>query len=139
MSSWFRHRPSYVDRAWAKSKVQHDRIPVLRELPLPAIAIIALLIVVNLAVWTACGIVLVSFLFDSLCSDKSPLIPDAELPYVRERQDHASQYLSHQSLVLLLPLLYYHGRWDFAMPLMRTTFRYSHPFSSALVKLTISV
>lgn len=36
----------------------HSRIPYLRKLPLPAILIILLLIVVNLIVWAACGIVL---------------------------------------------------------------------------------
>lgn len=37
----------------------HSRIPYLRRLPFPAIAIILTLIMVNLLVWAAVGIVLV--------------------------------------------------------------------------------
>ncbi|GAB7363746.1 hypothetical protein MBLNU230_g4314t1 [Neophaeotheca triangularis] len=42
----------------AKAKEYHERTPLLRKLPGAAIAIIALLIVVNILVWIACGIVL---------------------------------------------------------------------------------
>ena len=37
---------------------QHDRVPGVRRVPVPAIGIIALLVLVNLAVWAAVGIVL---------------------------------------------------------------------------------
>lgn len=38
----------------------HARIPYVRALPLPAISIILLLVLVNLAVWAVCGILLAS-------------------------------------------------------------------------------
>jgi high-affinity nickel-transport protein len=44
-----------------KSKHYHARIPVLKRLPFPSIAIIALLVVVNVLVWIVVGIVLVSW------------------------------------------------------------------------------
>ncbi|KAF2218885.1 high-affinity nickel-transport protein-domain-containing protein [Elsinoe ampelina] len=51
-------KPTLIKRLLAKSKPHHERIPYLRRLPLPAIAIVALLVVVNLAVWVAAGIIL---------------------------------------------------------------------------------
>ena len=42
----------------AKAENYHEKIPFLRRLPGPAIAIIVLLVVVNILVWIACGIVL---------------------------------------------------------------------------------
>jgi nickel/cobalt transporter (NiCoT) family protein len=43
-----------------KAQVYHERTPYLRALPFAAISIIAILIAVNVAVWIAVGIVLVS-------------------------------------------------------------------------------
>ncbi|PSK35048.1 High-affinity nickel transport protein nic1 [Elsinoe australis] len=51
-------KPALIKRILAKGKPHHERIPYLRRLPLPAIAIVLLLIIVNLAVWVAAGIVL---------------------------------------------------------------------------------
>lgn len=42
----------------AKAEFYHEKVPFFRRLPGPAIAIILLLVIVNLLVWTACGIVL---------------------------------------------------------------------------------
>lgn len=47
-------------RLKSKGKHYHAKIPVLKRLPFPSIAIISLLVVVNLLVWIAVGIVLVS-------------------------------------------------------------------------------
>lgn len=52
-------KPALIKRILAKGRPHHERIPYLRRLPLPALAIVLLLIVVNLAVWVAAGIVLV--------------------------------------------------------------------------------
>ncbi|KAL1305861.1 hypothetical protein AAFC00_004013 [Neodothiora populina] len=41
-----------------KGQYYHQRIPFLKRLPLPAVAIISLLVTVNIAVWIAVGIVL---------------------------------------------------------------------------------
>lgn len=38
----------------------HARVPYLRKLPLPAILIIALLILINLVIWAICGLILAS-------------------------------------------------------------------------------
>jgi high-affinity nickel-transport protein len=43
-----------------RSQHYHARIPVLKRLPFPSIAIIALLVLVNIVVWIVVGIVLVS-------------------------------------------------------------------------------
>jgi high-affinity nickel-transport protein len=42
-----------------KASRYHARVPYLQKLPFPAIAIIVTLIVVNLLVWAAVGVVLV--------------------------------------------------------------------------------
>lgn len=47
-------------RLRAKGHLYHERVPLLKQLPFSAIAIIGLLICVNLAVWAAVGVVLVS-------------------------------------------------------------------------------
>jgi high-affinity nickel-transport protein len=44
-----------------KGKQCHAKIPVLKRLPFPSIAIVSLLVVINLLVWIAVGIVLVSW------------------------------------------------------------------------------
>jgi high-affinity nickel-transport protein len=44
-----------------RSQYYHAKIPVLKRLPFPSIAIIALLAVVNILVWIVVGIVLVSW------------------------------------------------------------------------------
>lgn len=49
-----------IKRFEAKTKLYHERTPLLRSLPLPAVAIVGLLVLVNIAVWVAVGIVLVS-------------------------------------------------------------------------------
>ena len=53
--------PSYISYKSLRDRVttSHARTPLLRRLPLPALAIISLLVVVNLVVWAAAGIVLV--------------------------------------------------------------------------------
>ena len=43
-----------------KASNTHSRVPGLKKLPFPAVAIIALLIFVNIIVWVAAGIILVS-------------------------------------------------------------------------------
>lgn len=45
----------------AKATEYHDKVPGIRKLPFPAVAIIVMLIVVNICVWIAAGIVLVYF------------------------------------------------------------------------------
>jgi high-affinity nickel-transport protein len=47
-------------RLKTRSQYYHAKIPVLKRLPFPSIAIIALLVVVNIVVWIVVGIVLVS-------------------------------------------------------------------------------
>jgi nickel/cobalt transporter (NiCoT) family protein len=42
----------------AKGEEYHSRVPILKKLPASAVAIVLLLIVVNLLVWVACGVVL---------------------------------------------------------------------------------
>lgn len=49
-----------IDQLRLKSKSYHQRVPLLKRLPFPAIVIIALLIIINIAVWTVVGIVLSS-------------------------------------------------------------------------------
>ena len=46
-------------RLIARAASYHDRTPLLRKLPFPAVAIIVTLIFVNIAAWTAIGILLV--------------------------------------------------------------------------------
>ena len=48
-------------RLRAKGRHYHAKVPILNRLPFPSIAIISLLVVVNLSIWIAVGIVLVSF------------------------------------------------------------------------------
>ena len=48
----------YKIRTRAKLSRLHSRVPYLRKLPLSAILIIALLILINLLLWTICGIIL---------------------------------------------------------------------------------
>jgi len=43
-----------------RSQRYHAKIPVLKRLPFPSIAIISLLVLVNILVWIIVGIVLVS-------------------------------------------------------------------------------
>lgn len=47
-------------RLRAKGRHYHAKVPVLNRLPFPSIAIISFLVMVNLAIWIAVGIVLVS-------------------------------------------------------------------------------
>ncbi|KAL1588895.1 hypothetical protein WHR41_02667 [Cladosporium halotolerans] len=51
-------KPPIVHRMRKKASACHERIPYLRRLPGPAIAIVLLLVFVNILVWIACGIVL---------------------------------------------------------------------------------
>lgn len=51
---------SLYDRLLAKSKQRHQRTPVLRNLPLPAIAIVGLVGLVNVIAWIGAAITLVS-------------------------------------------------------------------------------
>ncbi|RYO24155.1 hypothetical protein AA0111_g8690 [Alternaria arborescens] len=51
-------KPSFFRNASNKASTYHAQIPYLRRLPFPVIAIIITLIVVNLLVWAAVGIVL---------------------------------------------------------------------------------
>lgn len=52
-------KPSFLSNASKKASEYHSRVPYLSKLPFPAIAIIITLIVVNLVVWAAVGVVLV--------------------------------------------------------------------------------
>jgi high-affinity nickel-transport protein len=52
-------KPSFFHKVSTKASRYHARVPYLQKLPFPVIAIIAPLIVVNLLVWAAVGIVLV--------------------------------------------------------------------------------
>lgn len=47
-------------RLKARGRHYHEKVPVLNRLPFPSIAIIGLLLVVNILVWIAVGIALVS-------------------------------------------------------------------------------
>jgi len=53
-------KPSIFHNVSNKASAYHARVPYLSKLPFPAIAIIVTLIVVNLVVWAAVGVVLVS-------------------------------------------------------------------------------
>jgi high-affinity nickel-transport protein len=57
---------SFFQKASDKASVYHSRIPYISKLPFPAIAIIVTLIVVNLLVWAAVGVVLVRNLGQTL-------------------------------------------------------------------------
>ncbi len=46
-----------------KAETSHGKLPGIRRIPLPAIGIILLIAVVNLAVWIGVGIVLVRLFF----------------------------------------------------------------------------
>jgi high-affinity nickel-transport protein len=48
----------FIQKLRLKGKTYHQRIPVLKRLPFPALAIISLLVIVNIAVWIAVAIVL---------------------------------------------------------------------------------
>jgi high-affinity nickel-transport protein len=52
-------KPSLLRNVSAKASRFHARVPYLKRLPFPAIAIILTLIIVNLVVWAAVGIILV--------------------------------------------------------------------------------
>jgi high-affinity nickel-transport protein len=52
-------KPPFFRNVSNKASQYHSRVPYLQRLPFPAIAIIATLIVVNILVWAAVGIVLV--------------------------------------------------------------------------------
>lgn len=52
-------KPSFFSNASRKASEYHSCVPYLSKLPFPAIAIIVTLIVVNLLVWAAVGVVLV--------------------------------------------------------------------------------
>jgi len=52
-------KPSFLRHVSAKASHYHSRVPYLQKLPFPVITIIVTLIVVNLIVWAAVGIVLV--------------------------------------------------------------------------------
>lgn len=48
-------------KSWSnKASAYHSRVPYINKLPFNAIAIIATLIIINVLVWVAVGIVLVS-------------------------------------------------------------------------------
>lgn len=51
---------SFLGNVSKKAAMYHGRVPYLRRLPFPALAIIILIALVNAAVWVAVGIVLVS-------------------------------------------------------------------------------
>jgi high-affinity nickel-transport protein len=51
--------PSFFRKASDKASEYHSRISYISRLPFPAIAIIVTLVVVNLLVWAAVGVVLV--------------------------------------------------------------------------------
>jgi high-affinity nickel-transport protein len=52
-------KPSFFRNVSAKASHYHSKVPYIQRLPFPAIAIIVTLVVVNLLVWAAVGIVLV--------------------------------------------------------------------------------
>jgi len=54
-------KPSFFRNASRKASEYHSRVPYLSKLPFPAIAIIVTLIIVNLLVWAAVGVVLVGY------------------------------------------------------------------------------
>ncbi|KAF2277922.1 3-oxoacyl-synth [Westerdykella ornata] len=51
-------KPSLIDSLSNKASTYHSRVPYLRKLPFPAIAIIVTLILVNVVVWAVVGVVL---------------------------------------------------------------------------------
>lgn len=51
-------KQSVVAKLLARTEPHHRRIPYLRDLPLPAVAIVLLLVFVQLVVWAAAGVVL---------------------------------------------------------------------------------
>lgn len=52
------NRPKRFDKLKAKAEYYHEKIPFIRQLPGPAIAIILFIATINVVVWVACGIVL---------------------------------------------------------------------------------
>ena len=52
-------KPSFLKSFSSKAAVYHGRVPYISKLPFPAVAIIIVIAVVNVLVWTAVGIVLV--------------------------------------------------------------------------------
>ncbi|KAK5078926.1 hypothetical protein LTR64_002654 [Lithohypha guttulata] len=56
----FRGLKTFRARLYNRFQRTHKSIPYVRALPLPAILIISLLVVINLAVWAICGLVLAS-------------------------------------------------------------------------------
>lgn len=59
-------KPSFLQNVSAKASHYHSRVPYLQKLPFPVIAIIVTLIVINLVVWAAVGIVLVCLQCESM-------------------------------------------------------------------------
>jgi high-affinity nickel-transport protein len=53
------NKPSFFHRVSNKASTYHAQVPYLRRLPFPVISIIVTLIIINLLVWAAVGIVLV--------------------------------------------------------------------------------
>jgi hypothetical protein len=62
-------------KEWVKSKASslHEKVPGIKSLPFPAVAIIVLLLLINVAVWIVVGIVLVC---DPLASDLVEVLID---------------------------------------------------------------
>lgn len=52
-------KKSFKESFIEKAEKSHNRVPVLRRIPLPAIGIILLVALVNVAVWIAAAVVLV--------------------------------------------------------------------------------
>ncbi len=53
---------SFLRKATDKAATYHGRVPYLSKLPFPAVSIITTLVVVNIVVWAAVGVVLASIL-----------------------------------------------------------------------------
>ena len=51
---------AFADSLKQKSIAYHAKVPVVKKLPVPVIGIILALILINLIVWAAVGVVLVS-------------------------------------------------------------------------------
>jgi antibiotic biosynthesis monooxygenase (ABM) superfamily enzyme len=69
-------KSSFFHNASNKASEYHSRVPYLRRLPFPVIAIIVTLILVNLLVWAAVGIVLVGEDVEFTCTEYM-LTPDS--------------------------------------------------------------
>lgn len=53
-------KPSLFGEFATKANTYHSRMPYVRKLPLPVIGIILTLVLVNIIVWAAVGVILVS-------------------------------------------------------------------------------